>query len=245
MALYGVNQIGGPNPGGNPTLGPMMGSSTPQQLLGDAQLATTLYGEIGQQAAMTGQATALGIQATGAAAEAGQYDTAAGIAEGNAQLALVGGDIEKYQAMRQVQKTIGAQRATGAASGFADAGSALDVARSSLQQGLLQTQLIGTNADLKAGGYLEQAASAQAEASAAGTASAYASSMSASAAAQAANMTNTINLTKQFIGALPGGEALLPGANGKPPASSSGGFVPGSTSSDPNYMPTFNGTRWV
>lgn len=185
----------------------------PHLLLGDAQLAATLYGQIGAKAGEEGTAKALGIESTGQLSEAEQYDVSAGIASNNSQLALVGGDIQKYQAMRNVQKTIGTQQSVSAAGGFANAGSALDVARSSLQQGLLQTQLIGTNADLTAGGYLEQASAAQAQATTARTASSYTAAMAASATAQANIAGNAINAQQSLMAGLPGGSAILNAVN--------------------------------
>jgi hypothetical protein len=185
----------------------------PKLLMGDAQLAATLYGEIGAQVGEQGQAAALDIEAGGMDAEAQQYGISAGIAEGNAQLALVGGDIQKYQAMRQAQKVIGTQQATGAASGFADAGSAVDVATSSMRQGLLQTQLIGTNADLQAGGYLEQASSARAEAGTATTAAGYERALAASATNQAGVAGQMIGAEKNLMGGLPGGQAIVDAVN--------------------------------
>ena len=164
----------------------------PTMVLADSNLTTALYGAEGQLASEQGQANAFNIEAQGANAEAGQYDIAGAASEANAQTELVSGQLQQFQNTRKLMMTLGSQTAGYAGSGFQASGSTLGVARSSLQQGLLQNQVLGVNADLAAGGYLEQAAASHAEAATARTAA-------AAATANATTATNLSNLTKANI----------------------------------------------
>jgi len=134
------------------------------------QTASDLISNISEATQQFGQAKAATDQATGDTAEVGAYNTAGSIAGANARLAQVSGGIQQYQEGVQVQKTLGTQKATQASNGFGASGSALDILRSSTQQGLLQQQTTGVNADLQAGGFEQQGAASAAEATAAQTA---------------------------------------------------------------------------
>lgn len=119
----------------------------------------------------TGLAKAADLKSQGDLGEATAYGNAADVAENNATLAGIAGEIKEYQTTRDVYKTVGSQRAAIAASGFGDSGTSLALARSSFQQGYLDNQLTRTQTLSKQGGYLEEAAAAKAEAAAATTAS--------------------------------------------------------------------------
>ena len=127
------------------------------------------------------QSAASELTAQGDTEEAGLYGEAAGIANANALTALSAGDIKEAQTQLEVNSTIGSQRASVAGNGFQEAGSAVDLMRSSLQQGHLDEQLDVENADLQAGGFYEQASASQAEQTAATTAAGVASSTAAMA----------------------------------------------------------------
>ena len=179
----------------------------PTTILADSNLATALYGEAGQLASETGQANAFNIEAQGATAEAAQYDIAGNISTNNANIELVSGQLQQFQNTRNMLKTLGQQAGGYSGAGFQQSGSALNVARSSLQQGLLQNQVIGTNANLAAGGYLEQAAASQAEATTARTAAAAATANATTATNLSAITKANMSVTANFIGQLPANEA--------------------------------------
>jgi hypothetical protein len=174
-----------------------------------------LYGEAASAVTAAGEQTALTTEATGTTAEAAQYQTAGQISAQNAATAEVSGQLQQYQNTRTLMNTLGTQRATYASNGFAQSGSALGVARSSLQQGLLQNQVLGVNSQLEAGGYLEQVAASEAEATAATT-------TAATETAQAATAGNLASLDKQqeaqsknFLSQI-SGVSTQTGANGLP-----------------------------
>lgn len=156
-----------------------------QTIEAESGLVNALYGEQGAAASATGQATAETTIATGDIAEEGDYTQAETIAQNNANIALVGGQVQEYQNMRTVMMTVGGQKADIAGAGFQESGTALSLAQSSMMQGVLQNQIIGTNADLQAGGFLQQAAASKAEAAAAATASAAATDLATTDANQA------------------------------------------------------------
>jgi hypothetical protein len=158
------------------------------------QTASDLIASITNATQEFGQANAENAMATGDTGEETAYNTAGAIANANARLALVGGQVQQYQQGLQVQQTLGAQRAAVSAGGFAESGSSLALLRSSTQQGLLQQQITGVNSELQAGGYTEQGAAAGAEAAAAGAAAASSSALAANAQTIATtSKTNAIN----------------------------------------------------
>ncbi len=105
--------------------------------------------------------------AIGDFAEAGDYSKAASLANQNAALALESGRIQQAQEARKVFQVTGQEAAATGASGFASGGSALDVLRSTVQQGGLQHQIIGLQAGIQAGSFQQQAAAYQGQAKAA------------------------------------------------------------------------------
>ena len=182
----------------------------------------------GQAAQYTASAAAQGIYAQGYQAEAGAYGSAQQIAQQNAALAGVAGDVQAAQEARKVVQTVGSQRAQIAAAGFANSGSALDLSRSSMQQGHLADQLIRTQTAINQGGFLEQGAAAQAETAAVSYASQAALTLQQQqAAAGVTATTSAANETKALIdylhttttGATPAGRlalSTLTGPNGQP-----------------------------
>lgn len=185
-------------------------------ILAESSLFNALYGEIGQAATARANAAALTTEAGGQLAEAGQYDIATAISNQNAAIAQISGTIQQYQTSRQLLRTVGQQRSGYASGGFMDSGTAMDVARSSLQQGVLQNQITGLNASLEAGGYFAQAAASAAEATTARTASAT-STTNATNATNLANLSNNSAVaTGNFINSIPGAGGILsqvPGAS--------------------------------
>ena len=158
------------------------------------QNVSSLFEAINTGVTSDAQAASEAILGTGDIAEANAYASAEGIANANARLATVGGQVAQAQEGLQITKTLGSQKAAVAASGFQESGSALSLLKSSTQQGLIQQQVIGVNAAEQAGGYLSQAAASAAEAGAATAAGNAATSLSQSeAAVGAASKTSAIN----------------------------------------------------
>lgn len=106
-----------------------------------------------------GSATAAGLRlkAKGDIVEASNYDLASGLAKQNEQFTEQSTRVKQMMADRQIQQGIGTEKADIAGAGFADSGSALDLLRSSAQQGALQKQLIGQQGLITEAGYNEQA----------------------------------------------------------------------------------------
>lgn len=103
------------------------------------------------------------LNATGAGIEAAAYGTAAGIATGNEQSEAIAESVRQIQIMRNVNQTVGGISASVAANGFQQSGSALDIMRSSYQQGALEQQISGLQSEQTQRGYLSQAAAANGE----------------------------------------------------------------------------------
>ena len=127
-----------------------------------------ILGGQGQVAADTAAATGQQYAAQGAQVEQDAYTKAAAIAQQNAQLQGVAGQIEEAQTQREVAATIGAERAGVASAGFGKSGTALDLLASSTRQGILAGQMIRTQTQLDQGAQLEELNAAQMEAQAAG-----------------------------------------------------------------------------
>lgn len=109
------------------------------------------------------------LTAAGADAEAAAYGTAAGIVGENQRVEAIAENVRQIQIMRNVDQTVGGIKAAVAGNGFQQSGSAIDIMRSSLQQGYLSTQISGLASSQTQRGYMEQAAAASGEMAAAGT----------------------------------------------------------------------------
>lgn len=133
----------------------------------DAALAGARAGLTQTQTTAEGMAAAQKLSAQGALAEKQAYITAGDISGENAKVAGIAGDVLQYQQHLDLMRTEGSARAAEGASGVAFSGSALDVMRSSMQQGALGEQLIQMQTALQQGGFLEQQAATGAESAAA------------------------------------------------------------------------------
>ena len=98
-------------------------------------------------------------KAAGDEAEAAGYRQAAGLARQNVTLEQVSTNIQQLQQEREAAKVIGTQRAEVAGSGFEESGSALDLLRSSAQQGALAKALIGEQGQIQETAFEQQATS--------------------------------------------------------------------------------------
>lgn len=123
-------------------------------------LSANFFGDIGQ-----GISSFFG--AVGSEKEAGAYRKAAGFASANAGLAKRATDINTNIASRNIYQALGAERADTASAGFQMSGSALDLIRSSTEQGSLSKALIETQGAQQVLGYQSEAEADRAKASAA------------------------------------------------------------------------------
>jgi hypothetical protein len=104
------------------------------------------------------KAAGLKLKAQGDLVEAGNYDLAAGLATQNEKFTEQSTAVKQTMADRARYMGIGTETADIAGAGFdTGSGSALDLLRSSAQQGALQKQLIGQQGLITEAGYTEQA----------------------------------------------------------------------------------------
>jgi hypothetical protein len=159
----------------------------------------TLLGLQGDATAYAAAAEGSLLTAKGADIEAAAYGVAAGIATENQRGEALAEQVRQVQIMREIDQTIGQQKAATAANGFQMSGSALDIMQSSYQQGYLSQQISGMQSTQVQRGYMEQAAAATGEMEAATVRGDAArllaeqqSATSATATANAAAMTNAL-----------------------------------------------------
>lgn len=105
--------------------------------------------------------------AAGDISEAKAYTQAATYAKQNEAITAASTRLQEAQASRKIFQTLGAQSAQVASAGFAASGSSLDLARSSIQQGSVQKQLIADQGLINENGFAEEASHYEGMASAA------------------------------------------------------------------------------
>lgn len=98
-------------------------------------------------------------KAKGAEAESQEYDLAAGLARQNKQFTETSTNIRTAQQDRTVFQALGAQEQGVASAGFEASGSALDLLRSSAQQGAITRAALNEQGQITEAGYEEQAQS--------------------------------------------------------------------------------------
>lgn len=103
----------------------------------------------------------------GNAAEAASYTGAAQLEQQNAQLTAASTRIQSTQIARQVSQSLGTTQADVAGAGFTESGSALDILRSSAQQGSLASSLVNINGAINENAYAAQSGADLAKAKAA------------------------------------------------------------------------------
>lgn len=96
------------------------------------------------------------FQSEGSSAEANSFTSAAQLAGQNAQLASASTRIQATQTARQIYQTEGTQQADVASAGFTESGSALDLLRSSAQQGALAKSLVNIQGAIQENSYAAQ-----------------------------------------------------------------------------------------
>lgn len=99
--------------------------------------------------------------AAGSAKAGEAYGKEADIANQNALLAKTSGDIQVAQQQRALTLATGTESAQTAGAGFTNSGSAIDLMRSSVQQGALAKALISNQTAITVAGYQEQAEAAK------------------------------------------------------------------------------------
>lgn len=138
-------------------------------------------GGLGGDIADLGDAVGSLFNAEGNAAEANSYTSAAQLEEQNAQLTAASTRIQETQQARTMAQSLGTTQADVASAGFTESGSALDILKSSAQQGSLAKSLINIQGAINENSYAAEAgadtakAKAANEANTAGTISAIAS----------------------------------------------------------------------
>lgn len=91
-------------------------------------------------------------------AEANAYSKASKIAASNAAIEVRTTALNEEMASRKIYQTIGSEKAGTAAAGFSNSGTALDLLRSSTEQGALTKQIIANQGQITAQGYLQESA---------------------------------------------------------------------------------------
>lgn len=130
---------------------PGSGTSPSSALLSGSQ-ANQVGGIVGDFGNAIGDFMAIGSDN----AAAGAYNRAANIAGANANIEVGSGVVQEFQQRMALAKVFGQQGAATAANGFTDSGSALDIARSSAQQGALAQTLIKNQTEINQSAYLQQ-----------------------------------------------------------------------------------------
>lgn len=185
-----------------------------------SSIVNSLLGQEGSSKEQLANAEAETSTATGLQGESDAYTKAAQIAGQNADLTEASGRIQGIQQLRSAFQTIGGQKADVAAAGFKSSGSNVDLLRSSTKQAYLNNQIIGTNAHLQAGGFLEQQAASTGEASATGAAStaqlALAKQNQSAGELSQANATSMAQALSQIMPGSAQASLALAGASGKP-----------------------------
>lgn len=117
---------------------------------------STGLGDIGSAISDFGSAAADLTNAQGAYASSGAYVDASQLSTTNQQISEAATAVQVQQQQRQLYQTIGSQRADVGGAGFAESGSALDLMRSSAQQGALAKSLMTEQGAITSTSYLEQ-----------------------------------------------------------------------------------------
>lgn len=97
------------------------------------------------------------FQSEGSTAEANSFTTASQLAQQNAALTNTSTKIQETQTARSVFQTEGTQMADVAGAGFTESGSALDLLRSTAQQGALAESLVNIQGAINENSYAAQA----------------------------------------------------------------------------------------
>lgn len=125
------------------------------------------FGKIGSIGSNIGGAVGDIFAAEGDKAEAQNYELAAQLARSNAFFSEKMTKIREVQQQREVSQVLGAQQAAYAGGNIAESGSAMDVMRSSAQQGALQYGVLAEQGAMQEASYNEQAQAYETMASAA------------------------------------------------------------------------------
>jgi hypothetical protein len=120
---------------------------------------SSTFGDLGGAVSDLFGSSAHKAKAAGDRIEAENYDLASSLALQNEKFTEMSTAIKQSQLDRSIFQTIGGQQADVAGAGFAESGSALDLLRSSAQQGALTKAVAGQQGLITEAGYQEQAQS--------------------------------------------------------------------------------------
>lgn len=101
--------------------------------------------------------------ASGSRDAAAAFETGAGYATENAELAQWSTNVQEIQAQRKVDRVVAAQQNAQVGAGFTSGGTGLDLLRDSTAQGHLTTQMIGVQGQINENSYLAQSAALEGE----------------------------------------------------------------------------------
>lgn len=155
-----------------------------------------MAGDIASLVTGVGGAVGALFGAEGNAAQAADFTGAANLATQNAQLAAASTRIQETQTVRAVNQSLGTTQADVAGAGFTMSGSALDLMKSSAQQGSLAASLVNIQGAMNENSYAAQAGAYTGEAT----------------AAKEANKAGTVNAIASLGGALIGNAGQLASA---------------------------------
>ena len=122
-------------------------------------LSAGTFSNIGGAVSDLFQASAFRTKGQGLRTEANEYLLSRDLAFQNEAFTKNSTEIQETQASRAIEKTLGGQAAQVAASGFGNAGSALDLLRDSANQGALQKAVLSQQGLITEAGYEQQAQS--------------------------------------------------------------------------------------
>lgn len=122
-------------------------------------LSATTFSDIGGAVSDLFGASAFRTKAAGLRTEGAEYLAARDLAFQNEAFTKNSTEIQEMQTNRAIEKTLGGQAAQVAASGFGNAGSALDLLRDSANQGALQKAVLSQQGLITEAGYEQQAKS--------------------------------------------------------------------------------------
>jgi hypothetical protein len=149
-----------------PFFSPFGGSSNPN----GGGISSSTFTDLGAATSDIFAGFAAGDKIKGDELEQQNYTEAAAFAEQNEQFTAMSTGIKEAQQNREITQSIGKTQAEVAGAGFAQSGSALDILRSSAQQGSIAKAVTSEQGQITEAGYAEQAQSYTNMAAAAGDA---------------------------------------------------------------------------
>jgi hypothetical protein len=119
-------------------------------------LSNATFSDLGGAVSDLFAASGARTKAQGDLIEAQNYGLAAALAGQNVEFEKVSTNVKEAQADREIFQTTSSAQANEASSGFAEAGSAIDILRDSASQGALQKAVLGQQGLIQEAAYTEQ-----------------------------------------------------------------------------------------